>query len=146
MSLSFSKIKALNHNFVDIGVCIDVVDGDLSQYDIDFDVKPDNDPSLCSNDANENCCTCFKRQDTDSGCNKMGCIVGKDEGICVGTNDPIPNGYMRTDQRCEEKGDCVCFIPCKDVWRKKKCKKHAKKGKCKEPETAKNCCATCKNY
>merc|ERR1711976_559292 len=128
------------------GVCIDAVDGDLSKYDIDFGVKPDQTPGLCTNNVNDNCCSCFKKQDTDSGCYKMRCFVGKVEGICVGPNDPYPSGYTKTDQRCEEKGDCRCWIPCKDIWKKKKCKKYAKNGRCKEATTAANCCATCKNY
>jgi len=128
------------------GVCIDAVDGDLSKYDIDFEVKPDQTPGLCTNNVNDNCCSCFKKQDYDSGCYKMRCFVGKVEGICVGPNDLYPYGYKETDQRCEEKGNCRCFIPCKDIWKKRKCKKYAKKGKCTEATTAANCCATCKNY
>ena len=76
----------------------------------------------------------------------MRCYHGGLEGICVGQNDPHPIGYIKTDQRCEEKGDCRCFIPCKDKWPEKKCKKYAKKGICKQVEIAKNCCATCSDY
>ena len=141
------KARNLCNNYlIHLGICIDAVDGDLSKYDIDFEVKPDQTPGLCTNNVNDNCCSCFKKKDTDSGCYKMRCFVGKVEGICVGPNDPYPFGYQKTDQRCEEKGDCRCFIPCKDIWKKKKCKKYAKNGKCKEATTAANCCATCKNY
>jgi len=128
------------------GVCIDAVDGDLSKYDLDFDVNPDQTPGLCTNDVNENCCSCFKKQDSDSGCYKVRCYVGKVEGICVGSNDPYPLEYIKTDQRCEEKGDCQCFIPCRDIWKQKKCRNYARKGKCEEAITAAKCCATCKNY
>jgi len=128
------------------GICVDAIEGDLSKHDIDFDVKPDQTPGLCTNDVNDNCCTCFKKQDTASDCYKMRCSVGKVDGICIGPNDPSPNGFKRTDQRCDEKGDCRCYIPCKDTWSASKCKKNARKGKCKEAATAEKCCETCLDY
>ena len=35
----------------------------------------------------------------------------------LGLNDNIPNGYIKADQNCDEKGDCQCFIPCKNIWK-----------------------------
>ena len=49
------------------------MDGDFSKYDLDMTVKPDPTPGLCSNNVNDNCCSCFKRQDSDSGCYKVKC-------------------------------------------------------------------------
>ena len=123
-----------------------MVDGDFSKYNLDMTVKHDQTPGLCVNEANENCCSCFKEQDSDYGCNKMRCFHNGLYGICVGKNDPYPHGYMNTNIRCEEKGDCHCWIPCKDIWSEKKCKKSAKKGKCNQAEVAQVCCGTCQNY
>ena len=109
-------------------------------------VKPNPTPGLCSNSVNDHCCSCFKKQDSDSGCYKVKCYHKGLEGICIGKNDPYPIGYSRTDVKCEEKGDCRCWIPCKDIWSSKKCKKEAKKGKCNKEEVAANCCDTCQAY
>ena len=49
------------------------MDGDFSKYDLDMTVKPDPTPGLCSNNVNENCCSCFKKHDSDSGCHKVKC-------------------------------------------------------------------------
>ena len=129
-----------------LGVCIDNVDGDFSKYDLDMTVKPNPTPGLCSNNVNDHCCSCFKKQDSDSGCYKVKCYHKGLEGICIGKNDPYPIGYTRTEAKCEEKGDCRCWIPCKDIWSAKKCKKEAKKGKCNKEEIAANCCDTCQAY
>ena len=109
-------------------------------------VKPNPTPGLCSNNVNDHCCSCFKKQDLDSGCYKVKCYHKGLEGICIGKNDPYPAGYSRTEVKCEEKGDCRCWIPCKDIWSAKKCKKEAKKGKCNKEEIAANCCDTCQAY
>ena len=122
------------------------MDGDFSKHNLDLTVKPDQTPGLCVNEANNNCCSCFKEQDSDSECYKVKCFHNGIDGICIGKNDPYPDGYIKTDVRCEEKGDCRCWIQCKDVWPEKKCKKFAKKGKCNQVEFAKVCCATCQNY
>ena len=129
-----------------LGVCIDAVDGDLSKYDLDLTVEPDQTSGLCNNDVNDNCCSCFKKQDSESSCYKVKCYQNGLDGICIGKNDPYPVGYKKTDVRCEEKGECRCWIPCKDVWSEKKCKKYAKKGKCNQSSVAENCCATCQSY
>ena len=122
-----------------------MVDGDLTKYDLDLTVKPDETPGLCTNDINENCCSCFKKKDSDSGgCFKMKCFHKGMEGTCVGKNDPYPAGYKETSLNCDEMGECLCWIPCKDVWSEKKCKKMKNKGLCTTTASvADNCCATC---
>ena len=115
----------------------------MTKYDLDFTVKPDETLGLCTNHVNDNCCSCFKKQDSDTGCFKMKCYNKGLEGTCIGKNGPDPAGYIETSLRCDEKGECLCWIPCKDVWSEKKCKKFAKKGKCVDSSVADNCCATC---
>jgi len=146
MKMKTCKDNGCEASFGGNGVCIDNVDGDFSKYDLDMTVKPNPTPGLCSNNVNDHCCSCFKKQDSDSGCYKVKCYHKGLEGICIGKNDPYPIGYTRTEVKCEEKGNCRCWIPCKDIWSAKKCKKEAKKGKCGKEEVAANCCATCQAY
>ena len=139
----------IGHEYIRIlfsGICIDNVDGDFSKYDVDMTVKPDTTPGLCFNDVNDNCCSCFKKQDPNSGCYKARCNIkgkGSQEGICIGKYDPDPVGYTKTEVKCYQKGDCHCWIPCKNIWSEEKCTKKADKGKCNEEEIAANCCDTC---
>ena len=89
-----------------------MVDGDFSKHNLDMTVKHDQTPGLCVNEANENCCSCFKEQDSDFGCNKMRCFHNGLDGICVGKNDPYPHGYMKTDVRCLQDFLLHSFTPC----------------------------------
>ena len=122
-----------------------MVDGGVANHNVDRTVQPDNTPGLCSNDVNDNCCSCYKKVTKDPDCYRIPCIYNGLDGFCVGGNDPKPtNGYIETSVKCEEEGKCTCWIPCKDVWKTNKCKKNCKnKNKCHTPDCVQNCCSTC---
>ena len=63
---------------------MDTVDGGLAKYDLDLTFEPDNTPGLCTNNFNENCCSCFKKKSTDPGCFKLPCIANGIDGYCIG--------------------------------------------------------------
>jgi len=47
------------------GVCIDLKEGDLTQYDLDFSVPPESSKDLCRNafaGQTDDCCACFKEK------------------------------------------------------------------------------------
>ena len=122
-----------------------MVDGGVAKHDLDKTVQPDNTPGLCTNDVNSNCCTCYKKSPMDPGCFKIPCFYNGLDGFCVGRNDPKPtNGFIETSMKCDEEGQCTCWIPCKDTWKSNKCKKNCqKKNKCHTPDCIENCCSTC---
>ena len=67
-----------------------MVDGGLAKHEIDLNVLPDNTPGLCTNDVNEDCCTCFKKASVASDCHKKPCQAEGLKGFCVGRSDPAP--------------------------------------------------------
>jgi len=73
-----------NAVFMKLGVCIDMIDGAVANHDLDLSVEPDNALGLCTNNVNDNCCSCFKSTTVDSGCYKTSCFVNGIDGICIG--------------------------------------------------------------
>jgi len=72
------------------GICIDLKEGDLTQYPLDFSVPPEFNEDLCRNvyhGEKDNCCACFKKKtrkiiwpfdaEKKSKCNKL-----KKQGKC----------------------------------------------------------------
>ena len=119
--------------FKGLGVCINVVEDDLTQFNLDLTARQDPVPGLCRNDLNEDCCSCFKKHNEDHGspCYRLACEAEGEPGICIGQDDPLPNPdeYKQTDVRCNEEGDCLCWIkkkPCEDV----KCRFNGTEGQC----------------
>ena len=68
-----------------LGICIDMIDGAVANHNVDLSVEPDNSPELCSNNLNENCCSCFKSAPVvDSQFYKRSCFANGLEGVCIG--------------------------------------------------------------
>ena len=71
--------------FMNTGICIDMIDGAVANHNVDLSIQPDNSPGLCTNNLNDNCCSCFKSiPQVDSPFYRKPCSAKELDGVCIG--------------------------------------------------------------
>ena len=94
------------------GICLET-QGELMKFDLDLEAGHDPRPDLCQNTLAEDCCSCFKLNNGNTGNKGQSCkndVCEELGGLCYMPNELPPDGYL-SKFYCNENLNCKCYVP-----------------------------------